>query len=90
MILEHNFISNTYFIFDKNLSAFLLVFCLIFSGCENKVDSLTKYSGAVMGTTYKVSISGSKGKINKSDIFSLLNAVDNEMSTYIPSSYLFN
>ncbi|SVE06550.1 uncharacterized protein METZ01_LOCUS459404, partial [marine metagenome] len=29
-----------------------------------------------MGTTYKVSISGSKGKINKSDIFSLLNAVD--------------
>ena len=88
MILEHNFISNTYFIFDRNLSAFLLVFCLIFSGCENEVDSLAKYSGAVMGTTYKVSISGSKGKINKSDIFSLLDSVDNEMSTYIPSSYL--
>ena len=88
MISEHNFISNTYFIFDKNLSAFLLVFYLIFSGCENKVDSLTKYSGAVMGTTYKVSISGSKGKINNSDIFSLLDSVDNEMSTYIPSSYL--
>lgn len=74
--------------FDKNLSAFLLASCLIFSGCENNVDSLTKYSGTIMGTTYKVSISEPKEEINKSDIFSLLDSVDKEMSTYIPSSYL--
>ena len=63
MILEHKFISNTDFIFDKNLSAFLLASCLIFSGCENNVDSLTKYSGTIMGTTYKVSISDQKGRL---------------------------
>ena len=65
-------------------SSIVLIFLLTFITYER--ETLTSYSGEIMGTTYKV-IAKSQEEINlEQDIFKVLDKVNQEMSTYSSNS----
>ena len=66
--------------------SFLLIFLL--SACSSDADILEQYKGSIMGTTYKVSFIKPKENIEEKDVFSILQLVDKEMSTYDGASLL--
>ena len=83
-----NLISHKKKLFNYLIS--LVVIFLISSlllSCEKKL--LHNFSGEIMGTSYKVLISDPlPSSVNQEVIFNILDSVNQEMSTYIPSSFL--
>jgi hypothetical protein len=83
-----NFINHKKKLFNYLIS--LVVIFLISSlllSCEKKL--LHNFSGEIMGTSYKVLISDPlPSSVNQEVIFNILDSVNQEMSTYIPSSFL--
>ena len=79
--------------FKKNILIQSLIFILtllVLLGCEDSSGGLLKYQGSIMGTTYKVTLREPHIEISHSDIFLELDSVNQEMSTYISTSFLSN
>ena len=81
--------------FSKGFSTLLtgrafitLIFISLFVGCNDVHDNLQTYKGSIMGTTYRVSLARSNLNIEHSDILARLTHVNQEMSTYLPTSSL--
>ena len=63
---------------------FLLVIIVYFT----KEDSVQNFSGNTMGTYYNISIVGTSLDITDLLIHNTLEEVNQEMSTYIPTSFI--
>ncbi len=68
-----------------------LLFCLLVNGCKEATTSLTSdlaFTGETMGTTYMVKYHDAGKRSHKKAIDSILVAVNQDLSTYIPDSYI--
>jgi thiamine biosynthesis lipoprotein len=83
-----NFISHKKKLFNYLISLLVIFFISsLLLSCEKKL--LHNFSGEIMGTSYKVLISDPlPSSVNQEVIFNILDSVNQEMSTYIPSSFL--
>ncbi len=69
----------------KNIVFLLFIFLFIYS-CNN--PRLTNLKGLVYGTTYNIQFYSSTNENFSSEIDSILNEIDNSMSTYKPNSII--
>ncbi len=75
---------------DYLVKRLILPLSLIFllSSCTSNTEIIEQYKGSIMGTTYKISFIKPKESIEEKNLFSILQLVDKEMSTYDESSLL--
>ena len=72
-----------------NTLPYLLIFCLCIASCKTEKETISSYlriSGQTMGTTYHISYNSMANVVTKQTIDSLLVAINNSLSTYIPES----
>ena len=77
-------------VLDYLVKRLILLLSLIFllSSCTSNTEIIEQYKGSIMGTTYKISFIKPKESIEEKNLFSILQLVDKEMSTYDESSLL--
>ncbi len=73
----------------RYIGIYFMLFFLLFSGCQkngNKTVSYSRIQGETMGTTYSIYFANPNQLVLKSSIDSLLEVINNNVSTYIPNS----